>query len=242
MSSTSTMTPERFQDRFEAFKDEPQQVSGVWLLHSAIADLPGSEVVLDEEATWALKFSEKPPTPPAPSTTNPLKVKYESQLDNASGQGSRECFSSSCAMLATYWGKVSNDDEYNRIRAKYGDSTDSQAQLSALRSLGLVANYNTTGIKAKLQQEINAGRPVAVGWLHHGPPSAPSGGGHWTVVIGYCADATIHNDPNGEANLAAGGYTDNLNGAGLSYSDKNWLPRWEADGAGTGWYLTAHLP
>ena len=56
----SPMTPERFQDRFEAFRGEPQQVSGVWTLHAAIQSLPGSEVVLDEQAPWALTFSQKP--------------------------------------------------------------------------------------------------------------------------------------------------------------------------------------
>jgi hypothetical protein len=59
----SPMTPERFQDRFEAFRGEPQQVSGVWNLHAAIAALPGSEAVLDEQAPWALTFSEKPAAP-----------------------------------------------------------------------------------------------------------------------------------------------------------------------------------
>jgi hypothetical protein len=64
---TTAMTPERFQDRFEAFKGEPQQISGVWTLFSAIEALAGSAAVLDEQAPWALKFSEKPPAPPAPS-------------------------------------------------------------------------------------------------------------------------------------------------------------------------------
>jgi GH24 family phage-related lysozyme (muramidase) len=35
-----------------------------------------------------------------------LKVPYEYQNDNASGTGYRECFSSSCAMIAKYYGKV----------------------------------------------------------------------------------------------------------------------------------------
>ena len=54
---TSPMPPERFQDRFEAFRGESQQVSGVWTLHAAIAALPGSQAVLDEQAPWALTFS-----------------------------------------------------------------------------------------------------------------------------------------------------------------------------------------
>ena len=118
-----------------------------------------------------------------------------------------------------------------------GDSTDAQAQLLALRSLGLKANFHTDGTPVKLEAEINAGRPVAVGWLHHGPVSGPSGGGHWSVVIGYTAAAWIQNDPNGEANLAGGGYTRHSLGAGVSYSRKNWNPRWMPGGTG-GWYLS----
>ena len=33
--------------------------------------------------------------------------------------------------------------------------------------------------KKTLIGEIDQGRPVAVGWLHYGPPSAPTGGGYW---------------------------------------------------------------
>jgi hypothetical protein len=168
---------------------------------------------------------------------NPLNVRWQSQLDNKSGQGSRECFSSSCAMLAMFWGKVVGDDAYNAIRQKYGDSTSAQAQLAALRSLGLRADFHTNGCPKVLEDEINAGRPVAVGWLHKGPASAASGTGHWSVVIGYTDIAWIHNDPNGEASLVGGGYTNNTNGAGVIYSRKNWNPRWMPGGSG-GWYLT----
>lgn len=50
-----------------------------------------------------------------------------------------------------------------------------------------------------LEAEIQAGRSVAVGWLHHGPATAPTGGGHWSVVIGCTETVAIHHDPNGEA-------------------------------------------
>lgn len=140
-------------------------------------------------------------------------------------------------MLAMYWGKVADDDAYNVIRARYGDSTSPQAQLSALRSLGLKADFHTDGTPLALESEINAGRPVAVGWLHHGPVAAPSGGGHWSVVIGHTSGAWIFNDPNGEADLVNGGYTRNTKGGGVVYSRKNWNPRWMPGGSG-GWYLT----
>lgn len=168
---------------------------------------------------------------------NPLSVPYQSQLDNKSGSGSRECFSSSAAMLAMFHKKVVGDDAYNAVRAKYGDTTSAQAQLAALRSLGLRAEFRTDGTILDLRREIDAGRPVAVGWLHKGPVTAPSGDGHWSVVIGYTEGAWIHNDPNGEASLVGGGYTANRNGAGIVYSRKNWEPRWRPGGSG-GWYLT----
>jgi len=166
-----------------------------------------------------------------------LKVPYEYQLDNGP-TGYRECFSSSCAMLARYWGTVSNDDEYNAIRAKYGDTTDSQAQLAALRSLGLQARFVTNAAPGLLDVELRSGHPVALGWLHQGPINSPSGGGHWSVVIGFTdAGHWILNDPNGEADLVNGGYVKNTGGAGIKYSKERFNRRWMPDGASTGWAL-----
>ena len=67
--------------------------------------------ILTEAAPWRQTFSSAPPAPAVPAYANPLPVAWENQNDNASGTGYRECFSSSCAMLARYWGKVGSDDE-----------------------------------------------------------------------------------------------------------------------------------
>ena len=170
---------------------------------------------------------------------NPLNVPWFDQLAMNDGQGWRDCFSASSAMLAAYWGKEPNEDDYNALRQNYGDSTSSEAQLAALRHLGLQAEFRTDGSLDSLKAEIDAGRPVAVGWLHHGPPSAPSGGGHWTVVIGYDATGVIMNDPYGSCDLVNGGYPQNHNGARQHYSYANWEPRWRPQGSG-GWMLCAH--
>ena len=171
-----------------------------------------------------------------------LKVPYFSQNDNASGTGYRECFSSSCAMVAAYYGKVASDDAYNRIRQQFGDTTDSNAQIATLRHLGLTARMVTNCTAAWLEATITAGRPTPVGWLHRGPSTAPTGGGHWSVVIGCTATDWIHNDPNGEADLIGGGYVNHSGGAGVRYGRKNWGRRWEADGPATGWALDVRLP
>lgn len=179
---------------------------------------------------------EPQPKPPAKPTEVRLDVPYYSQLDNSSGQGWRECFSSSCAMAAAYWGVLKGgDDEYNRIRAKYGDTTNVQAQIATLRSLGLDARFVTNAAPGLLEAELNAGRPVPCGWLHNGPITAPSGGGHWVCLVGYTPTHWIVHDPQGEADLIDGGYITGKKGAGVLYSRKNWNKRWEAGGPSTGW-------
>ena len=174
---------------------------------------------------------------PTKATSVLLKVPYEYQLDNGP-TGYRECFSSSCAMIARYHGKVKSDNEYNAIRAKYGDTTDAQAQVLALRALGLTnSRFVTNCAPGLLEAEIRAGRPVAVGWLHQGPYNAPTGGGHWSVITGFDPDYWIVNDPNGEADLINGGYVNHTKGAGAKYSRQRFNRRWEVDGASTGWAL-----
>jgi GH24 family phage-related lysozyme (muramidase) len=166
-----------------------------------------------------------------------LVVPYEYQNDNKSGTGYRECFSSSCAMVAKFYGKVASDDAYNIVRDKYGDTTDNQAQVKALRFLGLNARLVTNAGPINLEAEIRAGRPVAVGWLHKGPLAAPTGGGHWSVVTGFNPSHWIVNDPNGEADLVNGGYTSNTNGKNQRYSRTAFNRRWMPDGINTGWAL-----
>jgi hypothetical protein len=141
------------------------------------------------------------------------------------------------AMIAMFHGKIENDDAYNKVRARFGDTTDPNAQLGALRSLGLTANYFQNGRTTDLEREIDEGRPIGVGWLHNGPVSAPSGGGHWTVISGFTADHWIHEDPNGVADMVNGGYTSNWNGHQVKYTRRNWNPRWIVGGEGDGWWM-----
>ena len=196
------------------------------------SSVPSSPQAADEESH------------PKPSTAdqdhhhpNPLKVPYFDQLKMDDGQGWRDCFSASSAMLAAFWGKEPNEDDYNALRERYGDTTSSEAQLAALRHLGLTAEFHTDGTVAMLKAQIDAGRPVGVGWLCDGPVSAPSGGGHWSVVIGYDAKGFFINDPYGNCDLVSGGYLSHHDGAGLHYSYRNWVPRWRPEGSG-GWFLT----
>jgi len=201
---------------------------------------PGSNVEAGlkrrRKAEGDLWMKDMPEMPDETFQAVTLNVPYFSQRDNKSGQGYRECFSSSCAMVAAYFGKVKTDDEYNLMRATYGDTTEQGSQIKTLTELGLKAQFVQSGTAAILEREIRANRPVAVGWLHHGTAAAPSGGGHWSVVIGFDRDAFYLNDPYGEADLVNGGYV-NSNGKAVRYSRKNWLRRWEVEGSGSGWLV-----
>lgn len=168
-----------------------------------------------------------------------LNVPYYSQRDNAT-QGNdnwtRTCFSSSCAMLASYVkpGCIKSDDDYITKRRKFGDSTNPTAQIACLNSLGIKARYVQNLNNGDLIKQIDRGKPVPVGILHHGPASAPTGGGHWLIVIGYDESGFIVHDPWGEINNASGTYP-STNGKSLHYSYKLFDTRWTVYGASDGW-------
>lgn len=195
----------------------------------------------DLRGIWEAQPAEAAQPPPAkPADRLTLSVPYEYQLNNGP-TGYRECFSSTCSMVARYWRPklISSDTEYNKLRARYGDTTDASAQLRALEALGLKASFKQNGTAAVLERLIRAGQPVPVGWLHRGTMSRPSGGGHWTCVIGFDPQSFVHHDPNGDPDLVGGGYLSHTPSAGkaIRMSRKNWLPRWEVEGCGSGWYM-----
>lgn len=238
----SNPAPITLAQLFRYWRGLPHQSAAITQLERDLL-VNGYETAMRRDREWFHVWSQdgKQPEPepapaPARATSALLKVPYFSQNDNGP-TGYRECFSSSCAMVAAFWGKVRSDDEYNRIRAGIGDTTDSQVQIATLRKLGLDARLVTNAAPGLLESEIRAGRPVPVGWYHKGPLTAPTGGGHWSVVVGYQPDHWIHHDPNGEANLISGGYVNHTAGNAVRYSRANWNRRWEADGTATGWAM-----
>lgn len=174
---------------------------------------------------------------------NPLQVPWFSQLDSATDQARRMCFSSSCAMLLAYLkpGSISGanaDDQYLKRVQQYGDTTDPQAQLKALASYGVKATFTKKADLTLIENQIRKGIPVPCGYLHRGPVTAPSGGGHWLCVVGFSADHVIVHDPLGESDLI-NGTTLNSSARFARYSRNNWGKRWMVEGNGTGWAIVA---
>ncbi len=174
---------------------------------------------------------------------NPLTVPWYSQRDSVTNQADRMCFSSSCAMLletlkpGTLKGP-NGDDQYLQRVQQYGDTTDSNAQIKALASYGVKATYTQKADFSTLEKQIALGIPIPCGYLHRGPVTKPSGGGHWLTVVGHTPTHLIVHDPYGEADLVNGA-TLNKPARYCHYSRKNFGPRWMVEGKGTGWAIIA---
>lgn len=174
-----------------------------------------------------------------------LKVKqYYSQKDSATGQGDRMCFSSTCAMaikhlLPDAFLGSNADDDYLKTVLKYGDTTQYTSQIKAAQQYNVTATFSKKGTKELLLAELTKGYPVATGILHKGPSTKPTGGGHWMLLTGLTDDRGVFHDPYGRMDEIRGGYiTIGSGGRDVTYLLKHWLPRWEVEGPGTGWYMT----
>lgn len=168
---------------------------------------------------------------------------YYLQTDSRTAHADRMCFSSTMAMGVKYlWPQSllgSNaDDDYLRIVLKYGDTTNSAAQIRAAADYNVRATFHRNGSVQSLRDRLAAGLPVPVGFLHHGPASAPRGGGHWALVVGITDTHVIMHDPFGELDNVNGGYPRRgVGGRNVKYTLSNWLPRWEVEGEGSGWFM-----
>ena len=235
-----TISADKLKDFFKYYDEgNVSHERSVELLHEDL--ITSAPRLLDDSSGWIAQYREKPPIEEAPAgsgSANPLAVPYDCQLDNPGTEGWRECFSSSCAMVAMYWGAIHHQDEYHQVRPRFGDSTEASSQIRTLQHFGLNARFVQVGSKEKLKAQIDRGRPAPVGFLHHGTSSNPTGGGHYVVCIGYDDEGFIFNDPYGSLDVVHGGYPNpGPYGKAVRYSYRNWVPRWSVSNSEDGWGL-----
>ena len=178
------MSAERFLDRWQNYRDQPQQVSGIRALHAAIASLEGGQQVLDEQAPWARQFSQKPapartPKPQPKKTSNgavALNLPFFDQT-NDGPTGWRHCQSSSIAMNLAYLGVagIKDDLDYLRVVQRHGDTTEQAAHATALAERKAPGRFITSCSVEQAKSELDKGFGLAFGILHLGDHSILSG-------------------------------------------------------------------
>ena len=67
----TSMSADRFLDRFRFFSAEMQQIHAVGQLYEVIRSSDQGAAILDEQAPWAVSYSSKPPAPPTPEALLP---------------------------------------------------------------------------------------------------------------------------------------------------------------------------
>jgi len=147
----------------------------------------------------------------------------------------RTCFSASVFMMAhfssqTFRNRFPNANDYTPYwRSLTLDTTNPNAHLTALRSLGLNPVYSQDMNLQQVIQHLESGLPVAFGFLHRGSHNAPTGGGHWAVFSGVQANRNmfIVDDPWGSIHDNYTGAQSNGRGVEMSRSILN--NRWTVD-------------
>ena len=219
---------------FKWFRETPHQMAAIKQLEDSITD----PALLDEEAEW---FQTWKTTGRSEQVSG---VPYYSQLDSQTGYGYRECFDAAAAMVAAFHHATNGLDEYRQVRRKFGDTTEVHSQVSALRALGLDAEFRKNVRVEDIEIEIDAGRPLMVGWLHRGnfaegqPAVCDSEGcGHWSVIVGYNKDEFIAMDPMGKPYMETGGHNPKRSGELIKMSRPAFYQRFLIEGESSGWAI-----
>jgi len=225
------MAPLALLPFFQFFRGTPHQLAAVKQLEDSLP-----QELLDEDAAWFDAWRA------SGMQQQIFGVPYFRQLESSSGYGERECFSAAAAMVAAFYDRASSLDLYNGMRAKIGETTSVEVQLETLRLLGLEARFSRNVTSDEIEQEITAGRPVLVGWLHQGnmlrgePPMCGSTTcGHWSVIVGMDPDYWYMHDPLGMPRIEEGGHDRSIAGDRVAVSRPAFYQRWSVDGPATGW-------
>lgn len=213
---------------FTFYRATPHQMAAIKQLEES---LPQS--LLDEDAEWFEAWR-------ASGIEQQVWAPYYHQLDNETGRGYRECFSSAAAMVASFHKRISSDDAYIKIREKFGDTTEVQAQVDALKSLGLDAEFVADADADLIEEELTAGRPVMVAYLDKGDlfqGHPPMGIGHWVLLVGFNRDEFIIHDPMGKPDMEHGGHDIKKSGEYVRVSRPAFHQRWQVNGPFSGWAI-----
>lgn len=140
-----------------------------------------------------------------------LPVQHRVQNDNTGGEGYRECFLTCSTMLVDYLtdghltaevlrkGLTEPEGVYAMSLANYGDTTDWNAQIKALRSFGIQAYFSDSASLNDVAHSLYCGVPVIIGTKY-------KASGHIVLVVGRNPKGFTVLCPNGIRDGASNGW------------------------------------
>ena len=138
---------------FQHFRDDsPHQLAAIKELEESI-----DPKLLKTDAEWFESWK-------ASGYDQEIYMPYFTQNDDKH-EPYRRCFSSAAAMVAAYYKKSRLMMNIIKSKCRFGDTTSVQAQLEALRSLGLNAEFRQDGDAELVELEVENGR-ANYGWIH----------------------------------------------------------------------------
>lgn len=116
-----------------------------------------------------------------------LPVNHAIQNNNTGGEGYRECFMTSCTMLADHVlrGELTRQAQEQGLREPEdvyfqhmdGDTTDAAVHIRALARMGINAYFSTTASLNDVSHSLYRGIPVPCGMAY-------KASGHWVLING----------------------------------------------------------
>lgn len=242
----SNPAPISLDQLFRFYRGLPHQLAAITELEDDLK-ANGYAAAMRRDRPWFAAWSQDGKQPEAAPAAGPVRVPgvpYFPQQDNGP-EGYKQCQTSSIAMAlaALRVPGIRDDLDYLKVVRRFGDTIFQATHQQALASIGAPGRFAKLTV-AQVEAELQAGRPACLGVLHHGPVTAPSGGGHWIVVYGYedtpSGRRWMVHDPYGELNLVGGGWSSRGLKAGeaVRYSYRNLNPRVWAEGPASGWAWT----
>lgn len=146
-------------------------------------------------------------------------------------------YSSAACLLGLNIGPIKSLDDYLEVLYKHGTGTYRAHNTAALREIGIGFALSYTVGPAEIEDEIDAGRPLALAIVAKGTHRTPFGMTYYVCLYGYSKDSWLLHDPCGRLDIKNGMWESTVEGAGkgITYDRKMAEKRIFYGGGASGW-------
>lgn len=198
---------------------------GTWLLEK-------DDWVIEQDEVIQKKYKEKDGfryVPGCPYFHLPIEDEHSHRKAIA--------YSSAACLLGLNIGPIKSLEDYLEVLYKHGTGTYRAHNTAALREIGIGFALSYTVGPAEIEDEIDAGRPLALAIVGKGTHRTPFGMTYYVCLYGYSKDSWLLHDPCGRLDIKDGMWESTVEGAGkgITYDRKMAEKRIFYGGGASGW-------